>query len=167
VEAGGTVRYALDPSTRVIDGDRIVIGGSPLGLFRLSPAGGRVVAALRTGAPLPAGHARLTDRLIDAGAVHPCPEPGAGPGPAEVTAVVPVHQVHPTDLTALLRGLAAVGIRRAVVGDDASPTPVDLGAGAIAGLTVDVVRLDHNVGPGAARNAGADLATTPFMAFDP
>ena len=159
------MRFTLDPSARLIDDDRIVIGGSPLGLFRLSPAGGRVVAALVAGGPLPPGHAPLTDRLLDAGVIHPCPEPGTGPAAADVTAVVPVHQEGPTDLTALLRGLADEGVRRAVVVDDASPTPVELDAGPIDGLTVDVVRLDRNGGPGAARNAGVALVATPVVAF--
>ena len=49
----------------------MVIGGSPLRLFRLTAAGQAVADALERGDPLPANHAALTDRLVDGGAIHP------------------------------------------------------------------------------------------------
>ena len=42
-------RFALDPSCRIVDGGRVLLGGSPLTLFRLGPAGADVVDAIRSG----------------------------------------------------------------------------------------------------------------------
>ena len=50
-----------------------VIAGSPLRLFRLSAAGQRVAEAIEQHLELPPRHAKLTDRLVDAGAIHPNP----------------------------------------------------------------------------------------------
>lgn len=154
----GPVRLILDPGTRLVDGGRVLIGGSPLRLFRLGPAGQRVAEALRDGADLPAGHERLTDRLLDAGAAHPAPEPGRGRRPSEVTAVIPARDTPAEVLAELCRRVRAEGIERCIVVDDASAVPL-VAAGAA------LVRLATNLGPGGARNAGAAEVRTPFIAF--
>ena len=64
--ASVTTAYSLDGTYR--RHDSVVIAGSPLRLFRLSTAGRRVVEAIEQRLPLPAGHTRLTDRLVDAAA---------------------------------------------------------------------------------------------------
>lgn len=149
-------RFALDPSCRIVDGGRVLLGGSPLTLFRLGPAGAEVVDAIRSGRPLAAGHERLTDRLVDAGAAHPHPVPGSGPATTDVTLVIPAHDAPAARLAALV---GCTGAGAAVVVDDASTQPID----AVAGATV--IRLERNHGPGAARQAGVALATTPYVAF--
>ena len=149
-------RFALDPSCRIVDGGRVLLGGSPLTLFRLGPAGVDVVDAIRSGRAPAAGHERLTDRLVESGAAHPQPEPGSGPATTDVTLVIPAYDAPPARLAALVR---CTGAGAAVVVDDASTRPID----AVAGATV--VRLERNHGPGAARQAGVALATTPYVAF--
>lgn len=137
--------FRLDGSYR--RHDRVVLGGSPLRLFRLSAAGRRVVEAIETGEPLPRGHTALTDRLVDAGAIHPLPHDSPFTID-DVTIVVPAYNAlpdafdHPT-----------------IVVDDGSYPPLT----APAGCTM--VRLPHNRGPGAARNAGLAEVTTPLVAF--
>lgn len=128
----------------------VLVAGSPLRLFRLGTTGVGVVEAIERGdeVDVPA----LTDRLVDAGALHPTPPPASPTG--LVTMVVPAHAERP-DRLARLRAAAerdGVGI---VVVDDASPDPL-VGA---------EVRLDRNGGPGVARNAGLERVTTDLVAF--
>ncbi len=158
--------FRLDPSYRRPRRGSVVVGGSPLRLFRLSPAGVVVAEALERGDPLPAGHDRLTSRLVDAGAVHPVAVacavgPGDGPtGPVtdHVTAVVPAYRQSASN-DAVWPG-AVPDVACTVVVDDASPQPLQ-----VHGVRVGVIRLEHNRGPGGARNAGLATVTTPFVAF--
>lgn len=114
-------------------------------VFRLSAAGARVVddaiaarAIDESGAPQ-----QLLDRLVDTGALHPVPTTGPFT-PGDVTIVVPAHNRLPTWRDA-----------RMIIVDDGSLPPLP-----------DVhARHDHNRGPGAARNTGLALVTTPLVAF--
>lgn len=142
-----TSPFALDGSYRRYD--RVVLGGSPLRLFRLSAGGKRVVEAIEADQPLPAGHAKLTDRLLDAGVIHPLPTESPYSA-ADVTIVVPSYNALPPTL----RGPSAV-----IVVDDGSDPPLAHVDGA------KVVRLAVNRGPAAARNAGLAEVTTPLVAF--
>ena len=63
---GAVTRYVVDGSARRAGDGDVLIGGSPLRLFRLGPSGRRVVDALWEGDPLPSGHESLTERLLDA-----------------------------------------------------------------------------------------------------
>ena len=84
----------------------------------------------------------LVTALVEAGAIHP--QPDRSPFAAgDVTIVVPTYGV-PRRVPA-----------GAVLVDDGSPVPVPGAA----------LRLDRNRGPGAARNAGLALVTTPLVAF--
>ncbi len=120
----------------------VVVAGSPLKIFRLTAPGARIAEQIEQGADV--ASSTLTDRLLDAGAIHPRNPPNA-------TSVFTVDDV--TVITPQLGGVAATDGR--VVVDDGSTPP-------IAGATI---RLDANSGPGAARNAGRALATTPLVAF--
>ena len=64
-------RFRLDASARRPDSGRVLIAGSPLRVFTLGTGGVRVVEAIERGDTPPAGHEPLTDRLLDAGAIHP------------------------------------------------------------------------------------------------
>lgn len=153
----GPDRFVVDRSwTRPEHGD-VVVAGSPLRLFRLGPAGVRVVEAIERGEPCPSGHEPLTDRLVDAGAVHPLPGPARAYGAGEVTAVIPVHDEDRAVLAALVGRLGALG--EVVVVDDASTEPV----GELAGARV--VRLHRNRGPAAARNAALGAVRTAVALF--
>lgn len=143
-------RFALDSSYRRPGGGRLVIAGSPLRLFTLSEAGARVLDAIEQGTDLPPRHQRLTDRLVDAGALHPMLEAPADPDAGRrLTVVVPVHGEAP---------LVGPLSMRTIVVDDASEPPVRCSE-------AEVVRLEQNVGPGGARNAGLELVDTEFVAF--
>ena len=145
------MRLALDRTARRLDGGRLLVAGSPLTIFRLGPAGARVLDAIAAGDdPGPAAQP-LVERLLDTGAAHPRPVGGRF-GPADVTVVIPVRDHDP-------RGtLAALGPVAAVVVDDGSVEAV-LAPGA------EVVRHERPQGPAAARMAGAARVTTPLVAF--
>jgi len=138
----------------------VLLGGSPLKLFRLSDAGAGVVRAVLDGAPVRTAGARaLIGRLLEAGALHPEPD-GPGPwGPADVTAVIPVLDPDAARLASLVDALRSAGVAEVLVVDDASRPPV----GALAGARV--LRRDDNGGPGAARTTGLAAVRTEFVAF--
>ena len=141
-----TSSFVLDGSYRRFDS--VVIAGSPLRLFKLSAGGQRVVEAIEHGQPLPSGHAKLTDRLLDAGAIHP--QRSESPFTAtDVTIVVPAFNAQPS----------AMPHREVIVVDDASEPPLTATAGQ------RIIRLSTNGGPGAARNAGLAAVATPLVAF--
>jgi mycofactocin system glycosyltransferase len=142
-----TASFHLDGSYR--RHDRVLIAGSPLRLFRLSPRGQRVVEAIEQNEPLPSGHARLTDRLVEAGAIHPNPPPSTLT-PADVTIVVPAFNAQPTVMNV---------VGEVIVVDDASEPPLTPATGH------RVIRLPTNRGPAAARNAGLAEVTTELVAF--
>ena len=145
--ANMTSSFQLDRSYRRFD--RVVIAGSPLRLFRLSAGGQRVVEAIEQRRPPPDGHTKLTDRLVDAGAIHPSPT-NSPFTPADVTIVVPAFNAQ----------IAATRHRQEViVVDDGSEPPLTTNPGA------RVIRLAANRGPAAARNAGLAEVTTPLVAF--
>lgn len=147
-------RFSLDGSYRRPDGGNVLIAGSPLRLFTLSDAGVRVLEAVERGEPLPDGHERLTDRLLDAGALHPlAPEQTEPPDRAleRITVVVPARGEWPR-----FRPSAC----RTIVVDDASTPPL-----AHADTSTELVRLDRNIGPGGARNAGLASVVTELVAF--
>ncbi len=78
-------------------------------------------------------------------------------GPADVTVVVPTHETEPARVYDILRHcLDTAGV---MFVDDGSGTPLSGVRGAM------LVRLRHNSGPAAARNAGARAAETPIVAF--
>lgn len=159
-------RLALDPSVRVIDGGRALVGGSPVRVVRLTEAGGHLVKRLADGAVVGTRMQarRLTRRLLDAGLAHPRP-PKSSFEPADVTVVIPTFG-DPTGLALTLRSLKGHGLGRIVVVDDATPEP---DATAIAELaSAHGARLLHqpeNRGPAAARNLGLTAVGTPLVAF--
>lgn len=134
----------------------MIIAGSPLVLLRLGAAGVRIARALEAGDDLPPGHAALTDRLLDIGAIHPVP-PTASAAAAmtiDLTVVVPARDVLPRFRSARFR---------TVLVDDASPLPLAPNDAELGDLTVE--RLAVNAGPGAARTAGLAAVRTELVAF--
>lgn len=134
------MRFDRDPSWRRFG--TVVVAGSPLTVFRTTPAAAPTLDALEAGDDV--APSRLTDRLLRTGAIHP--RPAAGPGNrfdrGDVTVVTPQ-----------LGGRPAQDGRLVV--DDGSTPP-------LRGATI---RLATNRGPAAARNAGRELVTTPLVAF--
>lgn len=150
-------RYQLDVSTRTVGDGSVVLGGSPLRLFRLTRAGREVYERISSGEDV-AGSA-LVERLAAGGAIHPVAGRD-GPhrfGPADVTVVVPTHETPVGVADELVR--SCQGVAGVVFVDDGSSER-------LAGVRGSrVVRLARNRGPGPARNAGAMSVTTPLVAF--
>jgi mycofactocin glycosyltransferase len=155
----------------------VLVGGSPVRVLKLTPAGARQVKGWFSGAPVPDGApARaLARRLLDAAIAHPVwpasAAAGSAPGPGDVTVVIPVRDRH-AELARCLAGLHApaavmsADARRpaVVVVDDASADPGAIAAIAAAhGATV--IHRTVNGGPGAARNTGLAAADTDLVAF--
>lgn len=145
------MRYRVDPSYQ--RHGHVVVAGSPLRLFRLGAAGVAAIAAIEAGDDVEPS--RLTDRLVDAGAVHPVATP-VPPGTAgtRVTIVAPAHDEPAARIDALRAAAGRDGVELVLV-DDASAVPVP-------GATV---RFDVNRGPGAARAAGMEHVRTELVAF--
>ena len=136
-------RFRLDTTVRRFDAT--VVGGSPLKLFRLTDRGRTVLDRIASGDDVEPS--RLTDALLDAGAIHPDVTP----------AIRAARRFRRHDVTVIVPTLgppAHVPAGARVV-DDGSDPPV-------AGATM---RLDRNRGPAAARNAGLATVTTPLVAF--
>jgi mycofactocin system glycosyltransferase len=186
------LRLRPDAGTRLVAGGSVLVGGSPVRVLRLTPAGQRQVTGWFSGAPVPASAAArtLARRLLDAGIAHPdwLASPGIGrvPRPGEVTVVIPVRDRH-AELARCLAGLASPDNSKkkqhgrtqegdgvtayagpcappVIVVDDASADP-----GAIAAIAAAhgarVIHRPVNGGPGAARNSGLAAAATEFVAF--
>ncbi|WP_219943832.1 mycofactocin biosynthesis glycosyltransferase MftF [Iamia sp. SCSIO 61187] len=152
-------RVALDPGVRRIDGGRVLVGGAPLRLLRVTSAGAGLLDRLASGAPVPSGSggARLVRRLLDTGMAHPRLDHVDPPfGAGDVAAVIPIRgrtdQLAPT--------LAALGpVGEVVVVDDGSPAPVAVPDG------VRVLRHERSRGPGPAREVGWRATDLPVVAF--
>ena len=165
-----------DPGTRLLAGGTVLVGGSPVRVLRLTPAGTRHVTGWLSGTPVPdnARARALARRLLDTGIAHPmagraapdreAPDreaPDRSPGPADVTVVIPVRD-RQGELARCLAGLAYMP--RVIVVDDGSADPAAI-AQAAAGSGARVLRRSVNGGPGAARNTGLAAADTPLVAF--
>jgi mycofactocin glycosyltransferase len=111
------LRLVPDPRTRLIAAGLVLVGGSPVRVLRLTPAGARQVAAWFSGAPVAGGDAAraLARRLLDAGIAYPdwsestgtaSTETGHVPGVHDVTVVIPVRDRH-AELARCLAGLRA------------------------------------------------------------
>ncbi len=159
--AGFFLRPGSDLRRR--DNGRILVGGTPFRILRLSSAGASLVSAWFNHEPVsdkPA-HRALARRLADAGLVYPEARPdeaeqAIGPTSA-VTAVIPVHN-DPDGLALTLTQLADTAT---VVIDDGSDQAISLAH-----------RTDHRLirratagGPGVARNDGLQQVDTPLTLF--
>ncbi len=147
------LRLVADPSLVRRDSGRVLVGGSPFRMMRLSEAGARAVDRWIDGAPVRAGvEAALARRLLDAGSMHPLVAPATD---RDVTVVTPVRDE--PSLTTL-----PTGDRPTIVVDDGSSPPI----GPIG--SARVIRRDVSGGPGAARADGLALARSEgaeFVAF--
>ncbi|GAW50982.1 MULTISPECIES: mycofactocin biosynthesis glycosyltransferase MftF [unclassified Nocardioides] len=144
---------------RLADGGRVLIGGSPVRVARLSDAGAALVRDGRV-AVVDAASRALADRLLEGNLATPVL--GATPVSADdVTVVVPVRD-RAEQLDRLLAQLRPD--LDCVVVDDASLDPGPVAAVA-ARHGARLLALAENVGPAGARNAGLRTVTTPYVAF--
>lgn len=155
-----TQRFVVDPSWRRVP-NNIVIAGSPLKIFRVTDAALPIIEALENGTPLPEHHARLTERLLNSGAIHPIPS--AQIDPKDITVVIPVYATTAIDIARLQHlvdqfTVDQTHVLNVIVVDDASPLEVSV-------VGANLIRHPDNQGPGAARNTGANACTTQYLAF--
>ena len=145
----------------------MLVGGSPVRVLRLTPAGARAVAGWFSGVPVADSRAArvLARRLLDAGIAHPdggaCAGADGSPGVDDVTVVIPVRD-RQAELARCLAGLR--GLPNVVVVDDGSADPAGIAA-ICAEHGARVVHRAVNGGPGAARNTGLAAASTGLVAF--
>ena len=157
----GSFALHVDASTQEFDGGSVLLGGSPLRLFRISERARQLVARWKAGAPVGSGRPAqlLARRLVSSGAFDPRPGDGAL-GPPDVTVVVPVRD-RPAQLDRVLGALQDLDC---IVVDDAS---------ADAGASKEIadrhgarfVGLAVNLGPAGARNAGLAGVHSALVAF--
>ncbi|WP_053226738.1 glycosyltransferase [Solirubrobacter soli] len=112
----------FDPSARTLEGGRVLIGGRPTRLLRLTAAGAELVAGWRAGAPVgtSAGARALAERLVSAELAHPRFAAG-DVSPRDVAIVIPVRD-RPDELAACLERVGPC--REIVIVDDASRAPI-------------------------------------------
>ena len=153
------IRLRINSHVRRHDEGRVVVGGSPGRLMRLSAQ----ALAMLAGDALQVrpGTAVLAERLLDAGLMDP--DPASLPQIAldQMSVVVPVRD-RSQQLDRLLAALPD-GLHVLVV-DDASERP-DLVAATAARHGAEVLALPTNGGPAVARNRGFEATDTPFVAF--
>lgn len=151
-------RLRADNATRRHDDGRLIVGGAPRRVLRLTARGADTARRLLDGEPVSGnGDAALARRLLDSGIAHPVP----GDSDVTVDFVIPVYD----DTARLDRCVASVGRSAPViVVDDGSAT-----AGAVAEVArrhgARLIRRSRNAGPAAARNAGAAQCTAAVIAF--
>jgi mycofactocin system glycosyltransferase len=152
-----TRRFELDPSVRRRDRGRLLTGGDPPRMVRLSEAGGAALDAVLGGAGHDPVAAALADRLADAGIVHPLPTDGEDDPP--LTSIVPVRDGG-EPLAELVRVLGSEG--PVIVVDDGSR---DGSAERAAAAGARVIPNAGAPGPSGARNTGLRAAATELIAF--
>jgi mycofactocin system glycosyltransferase len=155
----------LAPDVRVGEDGRLVTGGTPFRLMRLSARGAEVLGRWRA-RPAPVGDApgarALARRLLDTGLLDAVPPPATALD--DLSIVVPTRDRAP-DLARCLTALGATapGVPILVV-DDGSRDPAAVAAAAAAHGAA-LVRHDVNRGPAAARTTGIARTTGTLVAF--
>jgi len=141
------------------DGDRLLVGGSPLTAMRLTDRAAPLLGPDGvTVTDTATGH--LAERLLATNLGMPDLSAVPGVDERELTVVIPVRDRH----AQLDRALAALHPLRCVVVDDASFAP-ELVEAVARRHRAELVTLSVNVGPAGARNAGLATVTTPYVGF--
>jgi len=156
-------RVRLRENLRVSESGDVVMGGVPLRVLRLRPAAAALVRR---------GEIRVEDatsravatRLLETDLALPVLD-RTDPDPGLVTVVIPVRDRADSldSLLALLRPQSGPQLQCVVV-DDASADRCAI-AEVCERRGAQLIPLDHNVGPAAARNIGLSRVTTPLVAF--
>jgi mycofactocin system glycosyltransferase len=154
---GAPARHELDPSVRRRDGGRLLLGGAPSRLVRLSEAGAVALDRVLAGDALDPAATALARRLVQDGLLHPLP--GTDAEEPVVTTVVPVLDGG-SALLALVEAALAEG--PVIVVDDGSRDGAPARA---AELGARVVANEGHRGPAGARDTGLRATSTDLVAF--
>ncbi len=162
----------LAQTTRRPNG-RLVVGGAPTRILRLSTRGSKLLDAWTSGEPVGDDVAAglLARRLVDAGIADPLPPGPVSPGVDGVAFAIPVRN----DAVGLIDTLSSlyrtIRPQRVVIVDDASEMPLQVtfdDPGSPLSGEVSLLRRRHPGGPGAARNtAWSHLAGGKVDAEEP
>lgn len=152
-------RVRLDPAATRADGGALLVGGSPLTAMRLTPRAQAMVEEAEITVTDQASSV-VADRLIATNLGQPELSRIAPPDPHALTVVIPARD-RAQQLDRTLAGLAPMSC---IVVDDASREPAAIAAVAVR-HGAELLVLQANVGPAAARNAGLARVSTPFVAF--
>lgn len=158
LQRGFTVRLASD--VRLRDGGRTLIGGAPSRISHLSPAARKLISD-RSATVTNSTSATLVEYLLSAGMAVPVLDATPDFALGDVTCVIPIRG-HCATLRTLLAGLA--GAVRVIVVDDASDDSLAV-RDVAAAYGATVIRLERNLGPAGARNAGLRRVRTPYVLF--
>ncbi|RHW23815.1 mycofactocin system glycosyltransferase [Nocardioides immobilis] len=140
------------------EGGRVLVGGSPTRVARLSDRARALLQGARLVVDGPTS-AALARRLLDGNLADPVVD-GIEVSADDLTVVVPARD----RVEQLGRCLAALAPLRVLVVDDASEDSATV-ARVAKQYGAGVVPLAHNVGPAGARNVGLALVCTPLVAF--
>jgi mycofactocin system glycosyltransferase len=150
--------YELDSTVDRFDGGRVLAGGFPSRLVRLSEAGAEALDAALGGRLTSEAGRRLVMRLERDGLLHPVPARSESPE-EELTTIIPVRDGG-EELLGLVRELLPGG--EVVVVDDRA---TDGAPGRAEALGARVVPNRNAPGPAGARNAGLKAVDTKLVAF--
>lgn len=155
----GAPRFELDASVRRRADGRLLVGGVPPRMVRLTTAGAAGLDRLLAQAQSDPAIIALAERLVSGGLLHPLPGEGEDEDDVTVTTVVPVRDGGET-LEGLVRALVAEG--PVIVVDDGSR---DGSSERAAAAGARVVPNAGRPGPAGARNTGLRAAETEVVAF--
>jgi mycofactocin glycosyltransferase len=156
--SGFEVRVRDD--VRLLDRGRVLVGGSPTRVARLTVAGARLMDGDRVLVRDDASRA-LADRLLEGNLAVPDLRSASCVRTQDLTVVIPVHE-RVEELDELLGRLRPR--LTCIVVDDGSVAGADV-ARVVAAHGAQLVVLPDNRGPAAARNAGLQAAGTPYVAL--
>jgi len=139
-------------------GREFISGGAPWRLLRLRGGSRAVVERWKLGAAVQPGEEGLARTLVQQGLLHP--RYRSSPRPDDVDVIIPVKD----DVDALQAVLEQLRGLHVTVVDDGSVDPLSI-AECANEFAAAVVRLDKNMGPGAARNAGVRATERPLVCF--
>ena len=155
IAVGTLVR--IDSESKFLDRDYLT-GGAPWKLLRL-PGGSKTVAqSWINGARIQPGQERFARTLINQGMLHPIYESRVDV--EQIDVVIPVYN----DISRVSRLLTLLSDFHVTIVDDASSNPALL-AEIVSTFGQSLVRLEENLGPGGARNAGLRSTSRQFVWF--
>jgi mycofactocin system glycosyltransferase len=162
----GDLVVRLAPKVLVHDGGRVIVGGSPLRLMRLSERGAGEVARWRRGAAIGASEdsRQLAARMLEAGILLPDPQADPLRLAGSVTFAVPVKD-RAEELARCLAALVADAPDVPILVVDDASTNAEAIAAVASRHGAALMRLDQPHGPAGARNVALDAVATPLIAF--
>lgn len=162
-------RLVFDVGLRRLEGGRVLVGGAPFRVLRVTASAAAIIDAWGSGAVVGDSEPerRLARRLMSAAMVHPAPDPATPAELAGVSVVIPVRdrlRALERCLQAVIETMPADLPTEVVVVDDGSREADQLRSTAER-RGARLLRRPVAGGPAAARNSGLGAAAYPVVAF--